>query len=75
MAMLKLKKPLNWQLLVSKQLGYAVEAIDFSIFNQLASALYNKAWVAERTNAVEKLVSREVTHPVIQPDYQSGRQL
>lgn len=48
-----------------KQLGYAVEAIDFSIFNQLASALYNKAWVAERTNAVEKLVSREVTHPVI----------
>lgn len=25
-----------------KQLGYAVEAIDFSIFNQLASALYNK---------------------------------
>ncbi len=48
-----------------KQLGYAVEAIDFSIFNQLASALYNKAWVAERTNAVEKLVSRDVTHPVI----------
>lgn len=48
-----------------KQLGYAVEAIDFSIFNQLASALYNKAWVAERTSAVEKLVSRDVTHPVI----------
>jgi allophanate hydrolase len=48
-----------------KQLGYAVEAIDFSIFNQLASALYNKAWVAERTSAVEKLVSRVMTHPVI----------
>jgi allophanate hydrolase len=49
----------------AKQLGYAVEAIDFSIFNQLASALYNKAWVAERCSAVEKMVSREVTHPVI----------
>ncbi|MCG2609360.1 allophanate hydrolase [Acinetobacter sp. SM34] len=49
----------------AKQLGYAVEAIDFSIFNQLASALYNKAWVAERSSAVEKMVSREVTHPVI----------
>ena len=48
-----------------KQLGYEVEAIDFSIFNQLASALYNKAWVAERTSAVEKMVSRDVTHPVI----------
>ncbi|MCU4322344.1 allophanate hydrolase [Acinetobacter schindleri] len=48
-----------------KQLGYAVEAIDFSIFNQLASALYNKAWVAERTSAVEKMVQREQTHPVI----------
>ena len=49
----------------AKQLGYAVEAIDFSIFNQLASALYNKAWVAERCSAVEKIVSREVPHPVI----------
>lgn len=48
-----------------KQLGYEVETIDFTIFNQLASALYNKAWVAERTSAVEKLVSRDVTHPVI----------
>jgi allophanate hydrolase len=49
----------------AKQLGYAVEAIDFSIFNQLASALYNKAWVAERSSAVDKMVSREVTHPMI----------
>ncbi|WP_291354537.1 allophanate hydrolase [Acinetobacter sp. UBA3106] len=48
-----------------KGLGYTVEAIDFSIFNQLAAALYNKAWVAERTSAVEKMVAREVTHPVI----------
>lgn len=48
-----------------QQLGYGVEQIDFSVFNQLASALYNKAWVAERTNAVEARVAREVTHPVI----------
>ncbi|MGE8558422.1 MAG: allophanate hydrolase [Acinetobacter sp.] len=48
-----------------KGLGYTVETIDFSIFNQLAAALYNKAWVAERTSAVEKMVAREVTHPVI----------
>lgn len=48
-----------------KQLGYEVELIDFTVFNQLASALYNKAWVAERTSAVEKMVSRDDTHPVI----------
>lgn len=48
-----------------KALGYQVEAIDFTAFNTLASALYNKAWVAERTNAIEKKVSREQTHPVI----------
>ena len=48
-----------------KALGYQVESIDFEAFNILASALYNKAWVAERTNAVEKKVSRECTHPVI----------
>ena len=48
-----------------QQLGYCVEKIDFTAFNQLASALYNKAWVAERTSAVEQRVAREVTHPVI----------
>lgn len=48
-----------------KTLGYAVEEIDFTVFNQLASALYNKAWVAERTFAVEQRVDRAVTHPVI----------
>ncbi|NHC02733.1 allophanate hydrolase [Acinetobacter sp. 187] len=48
-----------------KQLGYTVESIDFTAFNQLASALYNKAWVAERTYAVEQRVKRDVTHPVI----------
>ena len=49
----------------AQQLGYEIEEIDFTVFNQLASALYNKAWVAERTSAVEKLVTREQAHPVI----------
>jgi allophanate hydrolase len=48
-----------------KKLGYDVETIDFTIFNELAQALYNDAWVAERTIAVEKIVSREQAHPVI----------
>lgn len=48
-----------------KDLGYSVEEIDFSPFNQLASALYNRSWVAERTYAVQKMVSREQMHPVI----------
>lgn len=48
-----------------KALGYTVESIDFTVFNQLASALYNKSWVAERTSAVEKMVKREQTHAVI----------
>ena len=49
-----------------KALGYEVESIDFDIFNQLAKALYNKAWVAERTVAVERLVKREECHSVIE---------
>ncbi|MGE8560595.1 MAG: allophanate hydrolase [Acinetobacter sp.] len=48
-----------------KGLGYQVEAMDFSAFNQLAAALYNKAWVAERSSAVAKHVSPEQAHPVI----------
>ncbi|MHA3116087.1 allophanate hydrolase [Acinetobacter sp. ANC 4635] len=48
-----------------KKLGYEFESIDFTIFNQLAQALYNDAWVAERTVAVEKMVTREQAHPVI----------
>ena len=48
-----------------KALGYSVEAIDFTVFNQLASALYSKSWVAERTAAVESLVTREHCHSVI----------
>lgn len=49
-----------------KELGYQVETIDFTVFNQLGSALYNRSWVAERTVAVEKKVSRDLAHPVIQ---------
>lgn len=49
----------------AEHLGYDIEEIDFTIFNQLASALYNKAWVAERTSAVAKHVTREQAHPVI----------
>jgi allophanate hydrolase len=49
-----------------KSLGYQIEEIDFSVFNQLASALYNKAWVAERDSAIKQHVAREVLHPVIQ---------
>ncbi|MBF4521212.1 allophanate hydrolase [Acinetobacter towneri] len=48
-----------------QSLGYAVEPIDFTPFQQLASALYNRSWVAERTSAVEKMVKREQTHAVI----------
>lgn len=48
-----------------KALGYSVEAIDFTVFNQLALALYSKSWVAERSAAVESLVTREHCHSVI----------
>jgi len=48
-----------------KKLGYEVENIDFSAFNELAAALYNDAWVAERTVAVERMTTREKAHPVI----------
>ena len=48
-----------------QSLGYTVEPIDFAPFQQLAAALYNRSWVAERTSAVEKMVQREQTHPVI----------
>lgn len=49
-----------------KALGYQVESIDFTVFNQLASALYNRSWVAERTVAVEQKINRDQAHPVIQ---------
>lgn len=49
-----------------QSLGYQVEKIDFTVFQQLASALYNKAWVAERTSAVENRIQRDQAHPVIQ---------
>ena len=38
----------------AQSLGYTVEPIDFTPFQQLAAALYNRSWVAERTSAVEK---------------------
>ncbi len=34
-------------------------------FNNWQLHLYNRSWVAERTSAVEKMVQREQTHPVI----------
>ncbi|MFW1810561.1 allophanate hydrolase [Acinetobacter ursingii] len=49
-----------------KALGYQVETIDFTVFNQLATALYNRSWVAERTVAVEQKINRDQAHPVIQ---------
>jgi len=49
----------------AQSLGYTVEPIDFTPFQQLATALYNRSWVAERTSAVKKMVQREQTHPVI----------
>ena len=49
-----------------KQLGFEVKTIDFTDFNQLASALYNKAWVAERDSAIKQQVIRDVLHPVIE---------
>lgn len=48
-----------------KQLGYQIQEIDFQDFNQLASALYHKAWVAERDSAVKQQVNRDALHPVI----------
>lgn len=49
-----------------KALGYTVDAIDFSVFKQLAAALYNKAWVAERNSAVCQKIRPKYAHPVIQ---------
>lgn len=46
-------------------LGYQVTAIDFTIFQQLADCLYQDAWVAERTVAVERFVRRDQSHPVV----------
>ena len=48
-----------------EQQGYTVQPIDFTVFNDLAAALYNDAWVAERTVAVDQIVERAQVHPVI----------
>ncbi|MGE8624130.1 allophanate hydrolase [Acinetobacter schindleri] len=59
------EKAFNLAIARVQSLGYTVEPIDFSPFQQLATALYNRSWVAERTSAVEKMVQREQTHLVI----------
>ena len=59
------EKAFNLAIARVQSLGYMVEPIDFAPFQQLATALYNRSWVAERTSAVEKMVQREQTHPVI----------
>ncbi|UOH76329.1 allophanate hydrolase [Acinetobacter schindleri] len=59
------EKAFNLAIARAQSLGYTVEPIDFAPFQQLAAALYNRSWVAERTRAVEKMVQREQTHPVI----------
>jgi len=59
------EKAFNLAIARAQSLGYTVEPIDFAPFQQLAAALYNRSWVAERTSAVEKMVQREQTHPVI----------
>lgn len=59
------EKAFNLAIARVQSLGYMVEPIDFAPFQQLAAALYNRSWVAERTSAVEKMVQREQTHPVI----------
>jgi allophanate hydrolase len=46
-------------------LGYAVEAVDFSVFDQLGSALYQRAWVAERSIAIQARVALAQLHPVV----------
>lgn len=48
-----------------KALDYEVESINFEVFNQLAAALYQRSWVAERAVALDARVERQVTHPVI----------
>lgn len=48
-----------------RQLNFEIVPIDFTVFNELASALYNDAWVAERTASIDSLVDRDKTHPVI----------
>lgn len=51
----------------AEQLGYKVESIDFTIFNQLANSLYQQAWVAERAVAIDHILDdRSKALPVIQ---------
>lgn len=45
-------------------MGYKVTPIDFTVFNELADALYNDSWVSERTFAIEQLVTRDELLPI-----------
>lgn len=50
----------------TKALGYQIETIDFSVFEELANTLYNGTWVAERDAALQNYTSRDQCLPVIQ---------
>ncbi|MGP4715782.1 allophanate hydrolase [Psychrobacter sp. T6-6] len=45
-------------------MGYEITPIDFTVFNELADALYNDSWVSERTFAIDQLVERDALLPV-----------
>jgi len=45
-------------------MGYEIAPIDFTVFNELAEALYNDSWVSERTFAIDQLVERDALLPV-----------
>ena len=45
-------------------MGYEITPIDFTVFNELADALYNDSWVSERTFAIDQLVERDTLLPV-----------
>lgn len=52
-----------------QMMGYEVTPIDFTVFNDLADALYNDSWVSERAFAIDQLVGRDellpITHQII----------
>lgn len=45
-------------------MGYEVTAIDFTVFDELAEALYNDSWVSERAFAIDQLVNRDDILPI-----------
>lgn len=58
-----------------KQLNVSITEIDFAIFEQLAAQLYQGAWVAERTVAVEALLeqSPDAFDPTVLEIVQQGK--